>query len=84
MVLKQDKEEKFVVERDQKYGGNLEYSDYEEIEKDFKNKKLKKYFDYGEMIFKCIIGQFKKIGNIVFVQKRIFMKNLSKMPFFNL
>jgi tyrosyl-tRNA synthetase len=40
MVLKEDKKEKFVVERDKKYGGNLEYESYKEIEKDFIEKKL--------------------------------------------
>jgi len=39
-VLKQDKDEKFLVERPEKFGGNLEYSDYEEVEKDFVSKKL--------------------------------------------
>jgi tyrosyl-tRNA synthetase len=39
-VLKADKKEKFIVERPEKYGGNLEYTRYEEIEKDFLNKKL--------------------------------------------
>ena len=39
-VLKTDKKEKFLVERDKKYGGNLVYSSYSEVEKDFKNKKL--------------------------------------------
>ncbi len=40
MILKQDKKEKFIVERDEKYGGNLEYEDYKKIEKDFISKKL--------------------------------------------
>ncbi len=40
MVLKQDKGEKFVVERAEKWGGNLEYSDYDEIENDFVKKEL--------------------------------------------
>ena len=40
VAYKKDKNEKFIVERDSKYGGNLEYSDYESMEKDFKNKKL--------------------------------------------
>lgn len=40
MVMKEDKEEKFIVERPKKYGGDLEYSNYKEIEKDFKSKKL--------------------------------------------
>jgi len=40
MVTKGDKGEKFVVERDEKYGGNLEYENYSEVESDFKSKKL--------------------------------------------
>ncbi len=40
MVIKQDKAEKFVVERDKKYGGDLEYNDYGQVEEDFKSKKL--------------------------------------------
>ena len=40
MTLKSDKGEKLVIERPDKYGGNLEYSNYEELEKDFKAKKL--------------------------------------------
>lgn len=40
MTIKGDKKEKFVVARDEKYGGNLEYENYKEIEKDFKSKKL--------------------------------------------
>jgi len=40
MVIKQDKKEKFLVERPEKYGGNLEYSTYLKIEKDFIKKKL--------------------------------------------
>jgi len=40
MTIKQDKKQKFVVKRDKKYGGDLKYNSYEEIEKDFVNKKL--------------------------------------------
>ncbi|MDD5590165.1 MAG: tyrosine--tRNA ligase [Candidatus Portnoybacteria bacterium] len=40
MVLKGDRGEKFMVERDEKFGGNVEYSTYEELEKDFVEKKL--------------------------------------------
>lgn len=40
MVLKEDKKEKFVVDRPQKFGGKIEYYSYKEIEKDFMNKKL--------------------------------------------
>lgn len=40
MIIKEDKGEKFRIERDEKYGGNLEYSNYESIENDFKSKKI--------------------------------------------
>lgn len=40
MTIKKDRKEKFVVKRDKKYGGNLNYKGYEEIEKDFIAKKL--------------------------------------------
>jgi tyrosyl-tRNA synthetase len=40
MTIKQDKKEKFMVKRDKKYGGDLEYNNYKEIEKDFIAKKL--------------------------------------------
>ncbi|MCA9485380.1 MAG: tyrosine--tRNA ligase [Nanoarchaeota archaeon] len=40
LVLKQDKKEKFIVERPEKFGGNLEYSNYGELENDFKEKNL--------------------------------------------
>lgn len=39
-VLKEDKKEKFVVERQDKFGGNLEYENYASLEKDFIAKKL--------------------------------------------
>lgn len=39
-VIKGDKKEKVIIERDRKYGGNLEYKDYESLEKDFISKKL--------------------------------------------
>ena len=39
-VLKSDKNEQIIVKRDKKYGGDLKYKTYDELEKDFKNKKL--------------------------------------------
>ena len=39
-ILKQDKREKFIVKRNKKYGGDLIYVNYEDVERDFKNKKL--------------------------------------------
>ena len=40
MVIKQDNNEKFKIERPERFGGNMEYSNYEDIEKDFVAKKL--------------------------------------------
>ena len=40
MVIKQDRKEQFIIERPEKYGGNLNYVDYESLEKDFIKKKL--------------------------------------------
>lgn len=40
MVINHDKKKIFVIKRDKKYGGDLKYKNYEEIEKDFKAKKL--------------------------------------------
>ena len=39
-VLKQDNKKKFIVERPEKFGGNLEYKSYKELEKDYIAKKL--------------------------------------------
>jgi tyrosyl-tRNA synthetase len=40
MVLKEDKGEDFVIERPEKFGGNVSYSTYEALESDFAGKKL--------------------------------------------
>lgn len=40
MVIKEDNNEKFVVKRPEKYGGNLEFSNYKEIESSFRKKEL--------------------------------------------
>lgn len=40
MTLKEDAGEKFLVERIQKFGGNVEYGSYADLEKDFIDKKL--------------------------------------------
>ena len=39
-IIKKDNNETFIIERPEKFGGNLEYSSYEEVEKDFVEKKL--------------------------------------------
>ena len=40
ITLKLDRNEKFIIERPEKYGGNLEYSSYSEIEQAFVKKEL--------------------------------------------
>lgn len=40
MVIKQDKGEKLLIERPEKFGGNLSFSTYEEIEEAYASKKL--------------------------------------------
>lgn len=40
MVIKGDRNEEFVIERLEKWGGNVSYKNYEELEKDFKEKKV--------------------------------------------
>jgi tyrosyl-tRNA synthetase len=40
MTIKKDKGEKFVIKRPSKFGGNIEYEDYSQVEKDFVAKKL--------------------------------------------
>ncbi|MFH1510481.1 MAG: tyrosine--tRNA ligase [Candidatus Woesearchaeota archaeon] len=40
MVVKQDQSNEFVVERPEKYGGNLSYKTYEKLEKDYVEKKV--------------------------------------------
>lgn len=40
MVIKKDKKEMFVVERPAKYRGNINFADYESVEKAFKKKEL--------------------------------------------
>ena len=40
MVMKKDRAEKFVVERPEKFGGNIEYSDYGRIEEDFQEQEV--------------------------------------------
>lgn len=37
--LKQDANKHLIIERPEKFGGNISYKNYEELEKDFKNKK---------------------------------------------
>jgi tyrosyl-tRNA synthetase len=38
MTVKHDKKEDFVINRDKKYGGDLKFKDYDELEKAYVNK----------------------------------------------
>jgi len=40
MAVKEDKKEKFIVKREKKFGGDISYKNYNEIEKDFVDKNL--------------------------------------------
>jgi len=40
MIVKKDRAQDFLIERDEKFGGNIVYQDYETLEKDFISKKL--------------------------------------------
>lgn len=40
MTIKEDKKEEFLIERPEKYGGNLSYKTYDQFEKDFVDKKV--------------------------------------------
>ena len=40
MTLKKDRKENFVIKRDKKFGGDISYKNYEEVEKDFVAKKI--------------------------------------------
>lgn len=39
-VIKNDNKEKFIINRDEKYGGNIQYSNYEDLERDYSSGKL--------------------------------------------
>lgn len=56
MMLKQDAGEKFLVERPEKFGGNAEYENYADLEKDFVDKKL-----HPEDLKKALVKELVKI-----------------------
>ncbi len=67
-VLKSDKGEIFVVERPEKFGGNLEYENYEELEKDFVSRKLHP-LDLKNAITKEIVDLLKPFRESKKLQK---------------
>ena len=60
MTVKEDAKEKFLVERADKFGGNISYSNYSDIEKDFSAKKLHP-MDIKNALIKEIIKLLSKI-----------------------
>jgi tyrosyl-tRNA synthetase len=75
-VVKGDKKEKFIVERPAKFGGNLEYLNYEEIEKDFIEKKLHP-LDLKNAVAKeinILLQNFRKDKNLKKLHNLAFIK----------
>ncbi len=62
MVIKEDKKQAFVVKRPEKFGGDKSYSSYDEIEKDFVNKKLHPE-DLKKAVAEEIISLLKPVKN---------------------
>ncbi|MCK5043732.1 tyrosine--tRNA ligase [Candidatus Pacearchaeota archaeon] len=75
MTIKKDKKEKFVIERPEKYGGNLEYENYEKVEKDFIAKKLHP-LDLKNAVVKELIEMLKPIQ-----KKRKELEKLAKKAY---
>ncbi|MBS3146339.1 tyrosine--tRNA ligase [Candidatus Woesearchaeota archaeon] len=40
MIIKKDNNKEFLIERSEKFGGNITYNNYDDLEKDFKAKKI--------------------------------------------
>ncbi len=75
MTLKKDSKKKFIVKRDKKYGGNLEYNYYEEVEKDFIAKKLHP-LDLKNAVAEEIVELLKPIS-----KNRRELERLSKLAY---
>jgi len=75
MTIKHDKKEKFVVKRDKKFGGDVSYNTYEEVEKDFVEKKL------HPMDLKIAVA--KEISEILkpIQKERTILEKLSKVAY---
>ncbi|RLG16246.1 tyrosine--tRNA ligase [Candidatus Pacearchaeota archaeon] len=75
MTIKKDKGMNFIVKRDKKYGGTKEYESYEDIEKDFINKKLHP-LDLKNAVAEEIISLLKPIQ-----KKRKELESLAKKAY---
>ena len=72
MPLKSDNNKKFIVKRDKKFGGELSYSSYIEIEKDFISKKL-----HPLDLKNSVASEINSLLNIFRKNNRL-LENLSK------
>lgn len=72
MVIKKDNHESFLIERSEKFGGNKKYSNYEELEKDFAEKKL-----HPMDLKKAIAREINKILAQI-RQNRVKLDNIAK------
>jgi len=67
-ILKEDKKEKFMINRPTKFGGKLEYNNYNSLEKDFVSKKLHP-LDLKNAVAKDIIELLKPLRDSKKLQK---------------
>jgi len=67
MTIKQDSKEKFIIKRPEKYGGDLAYSNYNDLEKDFIDKKL-----HPLDLKNAVADEISKILEVVQKDKKIF------------
>ncbi|KKQ79273.1 MAG: Tyrosine-tRNA ligase, cytoplasmic [Candidatus Daviesbacteria bacterium GW2011_GWA1_38_7] len=72
MVIKQDKNQKFVIKRDKKYGGNLEFSNYEQIGEKFVKKEL-----HPQDLKKAVAEEINSLLSL-FRKNKIILEKLAK------
>ncbi len=77
MTIKNDEKKDFIINRDKKHGGDLRYSSYEKIEKDFVSKKLHP-LDLKNAVAEEIINLLKPIQ-----KHRKELEKLSKKAYSN-
>ncbi len=62
MIIKQDNKQSFVIKRAEKFGGNISYSSYEELEKDYVHKKIHPE-DLKQAVAEEVINLLKPMKN---------------------
>lgn len=63
MVIKEDKKEKLLIKRPEKFGGNIQYSKYSEIESEVRSKKLHP-MDLKNAVAEEIVSLLSKVDKI--------------------